>query len=310
MTTDPRKYIEDFLQEQDVEDSTKRNYRNILNIWLNWLVLNGITWGEVRKPHILRFKSTTYENGKSPLYVNTCLSIIRKFYRWLDDSGFYPDIASGVKGYKRYVGFRKKPLKPEQVEALLNSIDRATELGKRDHLIIRMMVTSGMRSVEVSRLDIGDFEDGERPGVRILGKGRKEKVFARISLDVADELKAYVGKRISKDFEPMFIYNRYGSERMSPAYIGVMIKHRMVKAGMDDKMLTAHSLRHTTAVMMITEGASLYDVQNQLRHTDANMTRNYLRFIEDEKRHQLTWVDKLETVISKDRQTRLKFLGS
>lgn len=312
MITNPAIWINEFLSEQDVNEATRKNYHNTLMAWVTWLTVNGISWGEVRKPHVIRYKNELYEKGRSPLYINTCLSIFRKFYRYLDDAGLYPDIASGVKGHKLYHGFRKRPLTPEQVDMLLSSIDTETKTGKREHLIIRMMVTSGLRSVEVSRLDIGDFTDGSIPGLRILGKGRKEKTFVRISRDVADELRGYIGRRMDKIFDPVFIVSegQLRECRVTPKYIGIFIKARMKKAGLDDKLLSAHSLRHTTAVMMINQGASLYDVQSQLRHTDANMTRNYLRFIEEEKRHQLEWVDKLEMAIRKRGQIPIPFTPS
>lgn len=300
--------LREFLNDQDVEKTTKRNYHNVLQAWFTWMVLNGISSDEVRKPHLIKYKNEMYSKDKSPLYINTCLSILRKFYRFMDDSGYYPDIAAGIRGFKRYTGFRKKPLTLEQVDQLLNSIKKNTKIGMRDYLVIKLMLTSGLRAVEISRLNVGDFIEGSTPGVRVLGKGRKEKTFVRIPRELAAELKVFLGKRMEEILRPVFLVweKRLHEDRYSAKYIGIMVKARMKDAGLNDKLLTAHSLRHTTAVMMINQGASLFDVQTQLRHTDANMTRNYLRFIEDEKRKELEWVDKLEATISGSRKTSLK----
>ncbi len=307
MITDTGILIPEFLKDQDVTEKTKVNFRNALNCWSTWLTVNGISFEEARKPHIIRYKNELADKGRSALYINNLLNILRKFYQWTDDAGYYADIASGVKGFKRYQGFRKKPLTAEQVAELLKSIDTTSRKGRREHLVINLMVTSGLRAVEVERLNIGDYSNGAYPGVNVLGKGRKEKTFVRISSEVSKEMKEYIGARIEDYFKPLFMVNesKLQESRLSSTYIGIMIKSRLKKIGIDDKLITAHSLRHTTAMMMIDAGASLFDVQNQLRHTDANMTRNYLRFIEEEKRKKMDWVDRLSKGLSKDRQTTL-----
>jgi integrase/recombinase XerD len=302
MINDPQILLQNFLDEQDAEEGTLRNYRNTIKGYMRWLIINGISFWEAKKPHIIRYKNDFYDRGRSTLTINTYLSALKKFYRWLDENGNYQDITAGVKGFKKYNGFKKLPLDQDDVLKLLSNINEVTLTGRRDHLIIHMMIISGFRSCEITRLSVADFIDNNTPGLMVMGKGSKVKTFARISALVAEELRKYLNERPDykrKAEDPLFetVGRRNPGERISVNTLGMMIKKRMTGAGLDAK-LSAHSLRHTTAVMMILQGASLYDVQCQLRHTDANMTRNYLRYLDEQKRIQSPWMDKLENIIT------------
>lgn len=297
MTTDTDILIDEFLKQDDVRETTKGKYRNMLRLWCNWLIINGISWGEVRKPHVIKFRDDLKKQEKSSLYINILLCILNKFYDYLQEANLYPmNIAANVKKLEGYKGFKKEPLTADQAEALIKSIDTTTVTGKRDILIIKLMLISGLRCVEVSRLDTEDINLDKIPYINVLGKGKTNKVKVGLSDEVARDLKKYVGKRMDKTDEPVFLVweKAHSSERMSATYIGIMIKARMISAGINDKKISAHSLRHTCAVQMIRNDNSLYDVQITLRHTSSNMTQNYLRYIEEERRFQLRLPNQLE----------------
>jgi len=299
MITDPHQLIDLFIKDQDeLRDTSKSKYSSMLFLWVEWLIIHGLSWGEVEKVNVVNFKKEMIEKGKSTLYINNFLCILNKFYGWLNDAGHYPkNIAWGIKKCERYKGFRKMILSLPQVEQLLKSIDLKSETGRRDYLIIKLMLTSGLRSVECSRLKVGDFIDKEPYSLMVLGKGKDNKVKVGISNDVAMNIKKYLGRRILKDKHPLFLVweKAHYDDPMSAAYIGIMVKARMKSAGIDDKLISAHSLRHTYAVSLLRNGASLYEVSALMRHSTQNMTRNYLRFIEEETRLKRKYSDQLET---------------
>lgn len=308
---DTDQLIIEFIKDQDVEECTKSNYRNILNIWSKWLIVHGISFIDARKPHVIKFKNDLYSKNKSVLTINTYLSTLKKFYAYLDDSGQFSDIANGVKGFKKYSGFRKKPLSIEQIVDLIQSIKSTEETGRRDSIIIHLMLLSGLRCVEVSRLNISDFKvfQPRKPFVWVLGKGAKEKTRVPITQQMVEDIEYYLGDRIKEKDEPIFIVSKKPNEgdRLSSARIGKLVKARMKAAGINDEQITAHSLRHTHAVLMIKHGRSLYEVQASLRHTNTEMTKNYLRFLDEEERINSSWLNELEDeILRKKEEKRLE----
>ena len=296
MITDTHILIEEFLAQHDVIPDTRDKYRNMLSLWCDWLTKSGISWLEARKPHVIRFRDEMAHSNKSSLYINCHLNLLNKFYDYLQDANHYPlNIAANVKKMERYKGYRKDPLELEQVYSLLNSIDTMTKTGKRDMLAVKLMLISGLRCCEVSRLNTDDIYL-DKKYISVRGKGKTEKVRVNISDDVAEELRLYLGKRINKTDEPVFLVweKAHISDRMTPAYIGIRIKMLMVAAGIDDKMLTAHSLRHTCATQLILAGNSIRDVQLTLRHSTSTMTENYIKKIDEQMRIKLNLPNMLE----------------
>jgi integrase/recombinase XerD len=298
MSIDTGRLIQDFLDEIKIKDTTRENYKNMLEYWCEWLILNGITWLEARRPHVVRFIRSMEDKKKSGNYMNNYLSVLNKFYEYLfENELFVMNIAANIKRYPYYKGFRKKPLSFDQVNALLKSIDTSTQIDMRDSLVIRIMLISGLRCVEVSRLNIGDVDlNGQIPILMVRGKGKVDKEGVGISDDVCKDLKKYIGRRINRTDEPVFLVweGCHLNDRMSAHYIGIMVKARMKAAGIDDKMISAHSLRHTCAVELLRNNYSLYDVQATLRHSNPSMTANYTRFLEAERRLNQRLPNRLE----------------
>lgn len=310
MTTDPHILITRFLESHDVSELTRNNYRNMLNAWAEWLVISGISWGEVVKPVVIRFRNEMKEKGRSTLYINNFLCLINKFYDFLEDTGEYPlNIAAGVKKFPRYNGLLKMPLDLEQVDALLKSIDSKAETSQRDRLIIKMMLTCGLRCIEVSRLNVEDLKLNQVPPfMEVLGKGKVNKQPVGMPDELVDDLKKYLGKRIHKPDHPVFLVweKCHHLDRMTPTYMGIMIKKRMKSAGIDDPKISAHSLRHTYACTMIEMDIPIYDVQMTMRHTKPEMTQNYLRYVEDHRRLSKRLQDQLNKFY-KTRQKEINY---
>ena len=79
------------------------------------------------------------------------MSALRQFYGWTEVSLFYPNIARSVKAPRTKKGFMKSPLAPKQATALLDYLK-----GKslRNYAIVNLILRTGLRTIEVSRLDV------------------------------------------------------------------------------------------------------------------------------------------------------------
>jgi integrase len=161
-------------------------------------------------------------------------------------------------------------------------------IGKRDYAIINLMVRMGLRCIEVCRLNITDFvlEEGQWL-VRIHRKGREGKDDTQgMTLKVINPIKEYFSQRDHQDNAPAFINHGYHNSkedyRMDPKSISFIVKQRLRDIGIDDPLISAHSLRHTCAVTAINEGTDIYNVSAMMSHRDIRTTMIYLKYIKEE----------------------------
>jgi site-specific recombinase XerD len=78
--------------------------------------------------------------------------------------------------------------------------------------------------------------------------------------------------------------NNHHNQRILTAGLSQLIKERLRKANIDSRKITAHSFRHTAAMNALKAGASLYEVQLFLGHTNPNTTQLYIKSLDEEKR--------------------------
>jgi len=270
--------IEEFLRSQDVRPSSCATYRRELRAFFSWLDVNHTE--TLTDDDILRFKRSLDERGLSSLTITNYLVVVRKFFAWTETKGYYPNVAKTIKGAKRTKGFRKDPLTPEQVKDLLAEIDRTTPEGKRDYALVNLFIRTGLRTVEVIRANAGDIrQQGGDALLYIQGKGRDGKdEFVLLTEATLRPIREYLTSRKAvKDEEPLFasLSNRNGGERLSTRSLRRIVKNRLRGIEIEDKRITAHSLRHTAITLSLLGGATIQEAQALARHADINTTLVY-----------------------------------
>ena len=141
-----------------------------------------------------------------------------------------------------------------------------------------MLYASGLRVSEIVGLSVGNV-DRQGQMVRVLGKGRKERVVpfgskAAAALDaywpVRDEILAH--PRIKPDYEAVFL-NQGGGRLTIRAVRTLVKKHaRLASVSWD---LHPHSLRHAFATHLLADGADLRAIQELLGHVSLSTTQRY-----------------------------------
>ncbi len=277
--------IEQFLINQDIYPISRRSYRSWLRPFHRWIVDNSINVLEVRKPQIIEYKSYLTANYTDKT-VNCYLTAIRLFYSWSEQNGYInynPTI--GIRFIRLDKRHRKHPLTPEQSKQLLNSCDMNTATGRRAYLIIRLMLVTGLRAVEVSKLEHTDIEDNY---ICIQGKGQTSK---NHRIEITDEL-----IRMIRQFGgTRYIFETIRNKQLSPAYISELLEKQMIKAGIKSKYISGHSLRHTAAIEAMKQtGNNIYETQKLLRHTNTKTTEIYIRTLQDEQTKVSTIVREMD----------------
>ena len=219
--------------------------------------------------------------------VNTWLAGVRSFFTWCTDARLIPyNPTATVKGASRKGEtqiHRKNPLTNAEVRRLLAMPDTSTAQGARDNAILHLFLFTAMRSVEINRANLSDWQTiGTQQVIYYQGKGHNEADDYKVVVDpVADAVQLWLSYRGNKP-GPLFtsLSDRSHGERLSLRAIRYLIKDHMRKAGIDDPKKTTHSLRHTAITNAIVNGAPLRVVQTLAGHASANTTSIYIHNVD------------------------------
>lgn len=275
--------IEAFVAECDIRENSRNVYRRGLQYFFKWVENTGRTISELTRADIITFKDSLLSTH-SNLSVASYLVALRRFYEWAEGNKLYPNIAKGIKSPKRKNAYLKEHLRENQIADLLAHFEGNT----RDYAIVNLLLRTGLRCIEVVRANVEDitFKGGQRI-LKIWGKGRDEKdAFVVLTDKAYAPIRAYLDTRGTTTLkEPLFIStsNRNLKGRLTTRSISKICKEGFRAIGIDGKEYTAHSLRHTTAVLLLKNG-SLADVQSVLRHSSPATSQIYTKSIEEELR--------------------------
>jgi integrase/recombinase XerD len=283
-----------FLASRDVKENSRNLYKKTLRIYFDWLMKKGYSLDEVHRAHIIEYKDELLKTKGSSLTVGSYLTAVRLFYEWAEAYKLYPNVAKSIKTPKRQQKYRKQPLTPEQVNILLKHTET---LSKRDRALIILLLTTGLRTIEVERALVEDLTfKGSKRVLLVHGKGRDEKDnFVILTEETAAPLDDYLksrsvqmfnSKSVLKPFEPLFSSNSNNSsgKAISTHTISQIVKTALQSIGLNAKEYSAHSLRHTAGTNILRAGGSLQQAQFTLRHSNPATTQIYTATFEEEGR--------------------------
>lgn len=273
--------ISSFLSSQDISGSSRDTYSRSLKQFTSWLYETGKAGRlDLQREDILDYKDYLIAQKKSSYTVTLYITAVRKLYQYVESKKLYPDITRGIKGSKKPRGFRKDSLTPDQLREALDVMKRDSLESQRDYALFNLMARTGLRDIEVSRAQIKDIRQETGQAVLwIQGKGRDSKDdFVILTEEAMKPIRQYLQARGSvQEEEALFCSHsdRNTGQALTTRSISRIVKTALRKIGLDDKRLTAHSLRHTAISLSIKGGASLQQAQAMARHSDPKTTLIY-----------------------------------
>ncbi len=167
-----------------------------------------------------------------------------------------------------------------ETDALLAAPDRSTPTGRRDHLIILLMITTGVRVSELTALTRADIHTG-KPAAHIAtrGKGRKTRI-TPLDTTTVTALRAWLTENPSSADSPVFTA-RGTTRKLTTDAVAQRLKLHATTAAiicptLATKNLTPHILRHTCAMRMLAAGIDATTIALWLGHESPDSTRAYL----------------------------------
>ena len=300
--------IDRYLRCVDAKESTRATYRKVLDSFAQWVAGTDCAFFELTQADIIAYKDSLLKENKSAMTVNLYLSTIRGFYKWLAAEGICDNIAQNVGSVRTNKStFRRMHLENEQGAELLTEAylpksvtgvnsgvtqklrDNENIISLRNYSMLNLMLRTGLRTIEVSRADVGDITfKRERRVLKVWGKGHVEKDdFVVLTDEAWIPIEQYLQERGDcKPQEPLFATHGLGHAggRMSTRSIQDICKKNLRAIGLDGHEYSAHSLRHTTGTQILKNGGSMMDVQQVLRHTSPSTSQLYVNTIMEEKR--------------------------
>lgn len=267
-----------FISYIDASPKTIDTYTKAIRQLFNYFSFNGVV--RPKREDILAYKEKLKASGYKPTTVQNYITACKIFFKWTSQEGYYPNIAEHIKGAKLSRDHKKDYLTSSQVKDILDSIEKDNIKGLRDYAILILMVTCGLRTIEVIRADIGDLRTiGAFTVLYVQGKGREEKTeYVKISAPVEKAIRMYLQMRKTKDeTEPLFtsLSNNNKGQRLTTRSVSGVVKERLKNAGYNSSRLTAHSLRHTAVTLSLLAGKNLAEVQQFARHVNITTTMIY-----------------------------------
>lgn len=225
---------------------------------------------------------------------NVRLAAIHAFFRYAAQS--HPDRLEQCQRvlaipFKRSAPRPIEYLEYEEIQAVLNAIDRSAVDGRRDYALVATLFNTGARVQEIVDIRATDLQLARPFHIRLLGKGRKERICPLWS-ETVEVLRSYCTERhIDLRTKTPLFTNRSGKAltRFGVRYIlrKYFDRARVTTPTLAKKRLHPHSIRHSTAVHMLKAGVDLSTISQWLGHASINTTNRYATVDLDMKREAI-----------------------
>lgn len=212
---------------------------------------------------------------------NLRLTAIRSFFRYAALES--PENSAQIQRIlaipsKRHTNSLITFLNQEEIEALLAAPDQKSWLGRRDHVMLLLVVQTGMRLSEMIGLRRSDVTLGVGAHIRVMGKGRKERSIP-LTKRTASVLKAWMQEPEVGNTGLLCPTSR--GTKLSADGVQYILKKHISSAGrqcpsLANKRVTPHSLRHTMAMELLQAGVEPVMIALWLGHESVATTQIYL----------------------------------
>jgi len=217
----------------------------------------------------------------SPRSRNLRLAAIRSFFQYA--SFQQPDLSAHIQRVlsipnkrqnRSLIDFLTRP----EIEALLAAPDQTTWSGRRDHVLLRLAIQTGLRLSEIISLRYANVQLGQAAHVRCHGKGRKERC-TPLTKQTATTLETWLRERGGSADDAIFPNARGGS--LSPDGVQYMLAKHVAVAqqscpSLKHKRVSPHVLRHTAAMELLQAGVDRSVIALWLGHESLETTQIYL----------------------------------
>lgn len=287
-------FVNDFLEYCEIEKGlspiTTKNYARFLKKFLVWLDNNNCAHlppQDITEDHISKYRMwlsrlpnavRRASRGLDPSTQTRYLIALRSLLAYFHEKNIPALAAEKIKLPREHRERHIKFLELDQIERLLESADTRTSAGLRDRALLETLFSTGMRVAELTAMDRKQIENIQEKSdfeMSIIGKGGYPRTIY-FSNRALKAIKNYLAARDDDD-DALFIRvkgSSHASRRLSSRGVELIVALYAKKAGLP-VLATPHTLRHSFATDLLTQGVDLRTVQEFLGHRTIVTTQVY-----------------------------------
>ena len=275
-------------------DYAKSCYDSVIHNYENYLVKTGKTVRRVRAlvHTTARFLATVERLGCLQIESISAEMILTGFKQTTDKISFRSSIGMFLQyAYNREM--TKSNLRhliptvvrrhsvpsiytPEEIEHLLASIDRTTELGKRNFAIILIAARLGLRASDIANLRFDNLKAGK---IKIVQGKTKQPLTTMLSDEIKEAIFDYVDHARPQSCASHIFLNKRGYGVIQVGNISSLTKRALIRSEIDCgvRKMGPHSLRASLATALLSEGNDYPTIQKVLGQSNIQSTKFYAK---------------------------------
>jgi integrase/recombinase XerC/integrase/recombinase XerD len=265
------------LVARGVAPRSRRAYATDLAQLADWAEGRSLEPEGVAYKDLRRYAAHLSQSGAAKATIARKLAAIRGLYDSLRRSGQIPQNPADLLSAPKRELKLPRVLNHDEVEALLDRIPSHTPLEVRDRAMFELAYSCGLRSEEVTTLDVVSVEfDSEQ--LRIEGKGQKTRI-----VPIGEPAQRTVARYLETarhalqrgEGEKALFLSKTG-RRLSPSDVSRRLTKWVRNAALAGGV-SPHALRHSFATHLLEGGADLRAIQELLGHASVSTTQIYTR---------------------------------
>ena len=288
-----------FKKAQQVAPRTMRDYESYLPLFLS--KSHNSLDEKVLAEDVLEYFANI--PNTSPARFNHPYSNLSAFFNWAvkqDILNKNPLTAQGIK--KKRDDGNIKPANIEDIKAFLKGFDKTLYNGLRDYIITLVMLDTGIRTSEITKLKNSDFDASARQITisKLISKTRKQRI-VYLSPSTAGEIAKFIKIKPTTGWEDWLFPSREGIKLTTEA-LDRAFRKNCIKTGVK---FTPYQLRHSFATYFVENGGDIFTLQDLMGHSDIRMTRRYTDLNEKAKRQQHSLNSPVNLLSNKSRLVKI-----
>lgn len=288
-TTPLLKGYHDYLKlEKSLSGNTVEAYTNDLEKLLIYLGDIGKDVTDVTLPDLETFMASLVDIGISARSQMRIISGIRSFYKYLVMEEYLKQDPTELLEAPKLGRHLPEVLTIREIDEMEGCIDLSKQEGTRNHTILELLYSCGLRVSELCNLTMSDLylEEGY---IRVTGKGDKQRLVP-ISGRAVNELDNWFADRChiepKKGQEDYVFLSFRLRKKLSRISIFHIIKVLAAEAGIS-KVVSPHTFRHSFATHLLEGGANLRAIQEMLGHAYIDTTEIYTHISQQTLRKEI-----------------------
>jgi integrase/recombinase XerD len=255
-------------EERGLSQDSVRSHCTKTSKFLQWFEKRHRSLARARVQDVDEFLVMKGASGWSRRSVAANADALRAFFRYAETRGWcVPGLANGIQGPRIYK-YENLPQGPswEEVKKLLESVKGADQAALRARAILSLLATYGLRSGEISRLLLSDFDWREEVFVVNHSKRGGPQRYP-LQRQVGDAILQYLkGGRPRCTCRHLFVTLTPPYRSLSVYALWTLTSRRLKAAGIQCQRRGPHVLRHACATRLLTQGASFKEIADLLGH--------------------------------------------